>query len=211
MINNRNIIDYKIFDENDFWYLIGLFIAEGSLYFSRRGYAVEFSLGADERDFIDHLKSILLTYNISSNTHSGGQNCIKLRIYSKSLFYIVKKLCYDKKSKIIPKVENCEQALNITAGLIDGDGYIYPSGRNHYVTSELNIMLEVTKLLKTFFELDVKYRYSDGYRIDFYLELPLRNPKRIRQKERKWVRKKRLPMSQKLILGRDSNPGLPNL
>lgn len=135
------------FVKKDWWYLPGIFIAEGSLYFSRRGYAMEFSLGNDEKELASAISNILSLSGLNPNQHSIGRQGggFKLRVYSKSFFTKIKRDCYIGTKKKLPMPKNKEAVLYLLAGLVDGDGYGYASGRVQYASSQNKLAISVIK------------------------------------------------------------------
>lgn len=114
-------MDIKNITEKEKGYLFGLFEGDGYKIYDKnsRHYQVEFYLNSlTDTKIIQFLIKLLRKINLKPNIYQDKRyNCKRIRIYSKELFFIIKKdISLTNKTK--------EFCLGFISGIIDSEGYV---------------------------------------------------------------------------------------
>lgn len=106
--------------------LIGYFLADGSV--NKKEGCIQFDFCNKEKENIDDVRSILLKiFNKTSSLTKHGENCTRIKCYSKGLVNYFHNKFYKEKEKFFPwKLEKLNKSccFNLLAGLVRGDGWI---------------------------------------------------------------------------------------
>ena len=105
--------------------LVGYFLGDGSISISEG--ALQFDFGSHEERNIADVQEILSTvFHKKSAKIAHGENCARIKCYSKSLVSWFKNHCYDNLGKRYPweldRINHCD-CINLLCGLIRSDGH----------------------------------------------------------------------------------------
>jgi len=132
--------------EKERGYLFGLFEGDGYRFHDKksRHYHVEFYLNSrKDKDIINYLVGLLKKINLSPSLYQDKRfNCMRIRVYSKDLFSIIKK-------QISLEDQKKEFGIGFISGLIDSEGY-YNKNKSYImvINTNLKILEDSQKFLK---------------------------------------------------------------
>lgn len=127
---------------NDFCWLIGQALADGSLIKPQNGSCyVDFNCSKNEPSTIKNIKRILTDIygKYKCRTHTNSNNCERISVYSNRAYedlslFIDGKLTQKKLTKEVLHL-NKEQLLHLIGGYLDGDGYFLSKDKNVHADS----------------------------------------------------------------------------
>jgi predicted phage terminase large subunit-like protein len=130
--NNLDFIDFdkQALQDPDFWYCIGLWVAEGSLTYGRKTSShnsVRYSLHKKEEDIILFVKKTLNKYNINLN-YRILKNSLQAKCTDYKFARLVEKFGRGALNKIIPEFVyslNEECLIQFLKGIYTGDGCLH--------------------------------------------------------------------------------------
>ncbi len=181
-VNGRQIIKNKITIDEDFGWLFGLWIAEGSL---DEKY-IRFSLSGKESELARKVKKIFKKkFNVKANVYKNKKKC-EIRIYvSSSLLAKFMKgvgFCSGSRKKNIPNIffnANKDVQIGLIKGMIDGDGHIDKYYDIVYFTTSETLAKQLSILLLSLNSMPTIVKTNKG----LYVRLPFtRIDENIREK-----------------------------
>jgi len=111
----------KNLDEKELGYMFGLFEGDGYKYHDKkcRRYQVEFYLNSiKDKGIVNYLINLLEKIELNPNKYLDKRyNCIRVRVYSKELFEILKK-------NVALENRNKKFKLGFISGMIDSEGHV---------------------------------------------------------------------------------------
>jgi intein/homing endonuclease/actin-like ATPase involved in cell morphogenesis len=124
--NSKQYTKKRIEISGDVWRIIGYFLADGSL--NRHENCLNFDFKKDETDNIKDVQEILFkNFNKESSLTVHGDNCTRIKAYSKGLVSYFEKFYNESKEKQLPwNLSRLSKGdcINLLSGLIRGDGSI---------------------------------------------------------------------------------------
>lgn len=128
--------------------LIGYFLGDGSI--CERDSGIQFDFGVNESSYIDDVSEILnKNFGKEVNIKHKGDNCIRLKCYSRGIASWFRNNCYDKEGNkrypwSLDRI-NYSSCLNLLSGLIRSDGSFGKESIVFYNTST-NLIILVKQL-----------------------------------------------------------------
>ena len=141
--SSKKYLKKRIEVTSDVQRLIGYFLGDGSINHAEG--CVQFDFAIHERENIEDVKTILKkNFNKESSEIDKGENCVRVKCYSKGLVSWFSKNCYINKEKNYPwSIDRiCHtDCINLLAGLIRSDGHISDNKINFFNSNTRLIML----------------------------------------------------------------------
>lgn len=135
----------KFIVDNDFLWMLGLYIAEGS----RSKRSINFSLHKSERNLAKKVLSIFKKYNVNGKIRSSSKNGIVVEVYNSAIARwfpnFVGTKCYNKKIPQILMNLPDEKALSLIRGIFDGGAV---KRDNELIQTSEILALQVSEVLQ---------------------------------------------------------------
>lgn len=145
-----NNIDKEIFDDIDFWRILGYWVAEGSFTESRKGGSrdiIRFSFGAHEIKYINEVKNFFNKYDIYIGEDYTNRNSCNLKVSCRQLAIWIKKNFdeFEHKKRLpswffgLPE----EQFMEFMIGYSNGDGYINKKEEYNIISVSKTLLFQI--------------------------------------------------------------------
>jgi hypothetical protein len=145
-----NNIDKSIFDDIDFWRILGYWIAEGSFTESKKNGSrdvIKFSFGAHETKYINEVKEFFNKYGIHVGEDYTDRSSCNLKLSCRQLAHWIKKNFdeFEHNKRLPPWFFDLpeEQFMEFMMGYSNGDGYINEKEEYNIVSVSKTLLFQI--------------------------------------------------------------------